>query len=362
MMTTLKFVVASLLIAGTAVLSGCGGGASNAPAVKPPVTLATKLTIATSSLLAGTFGQFYSTTLKAKGGAPPYQWTTVSGDPLSGGVTLDVNSGALSGIITGNVGFQAAVADSKNNFATANFTVPVNNPSSVKIITTVLPPATVQQPYDVPILLNQPLNSASVSISGGSLPPGLTGCSDSPLCGKPTASGTYKFTVTASGPGGSSDQRTFTLLVRDKGVRNDELSTATPISNGMWNASISPYADPLDTANPDQDFYSLTAQGGSYVSVNVLAERLSPSSPLQGVLTILDGNGQVLQTCNQPGLVASFNNPCTSDETYAEFTLDPMLTVQVPGSGTKTIYLRLLDWRGDARPDMAYQMVVFGAN
>jgi hypothetical protein len=360
MMSTAKFVVASLLVAFAAVLSGCGGGASNAPAVKPPVTLAAKLTISTSSLPAGTFGQFYSTTLKATGGAPPYQWLVASGDPLSGGLTLDMNSGALSGILTGNIGFQAAVVDSKNNFVTANFTVPVNNPP-VKIITTVLPPATVQQPYDVPILLNEPLNFAGVSISG-SLPPGLTGCSDSPICGKPTASGTFNVTVTASGPGGSTDQRTLTLLVRDKGVRNDELSTATPISNGMWNASISPYADPVDAPHPDQDFYSLTAQGGSFVSVNVLAQRLSPSSPLQGVLTILDGNGQVLQTCNQPGFIASFNNPCMSDQTPAEFTFDPMLTVQVPGSGTQTIYLRVLDWRGDARPDMAYQVIVFGAN
>lgn len=355
-----KFVSSLLLIACAMAFEGCGGGASSAPAVQPPVTLATKLVISTASLPAGTFGQFYSTTLNAKGGSPPYQWMVASGDPLSGGLTLDMNSGVLSGVITGNVTFQAAVVDSKGNFATANFTLAVNNPP-VKIITSTLPPATVQQPYSVTILVNQS-PAVTPSIPGGSLPPGLTtACSGATICGKPTASGTFNFTASAAS-GGSSDQRTFTLLVRDKGLRNDELSTATPISNGIWNASISPYADPVDTANPDQDFYSLTAQGGSYVSVNILAERISPSSPLQGVLTILDSNGQVLQTCNQPGLVASFNNPCMSDQTFAEFTLDPMLTVQIPGSVTRTLYLRVLDWRGDARPDMAYQMVVYGAN
>ena len=60
-----------------------------------------------------------------------------------------------------------------------------------------------------------------------------------------------------------------------------------------------PYAEPLDTANSDNDFYSFSAAGGSVISVNILAQRLNPPSALQPVLEILDASGNRLHTCNQ---------------------------------------------------------------
>jgi hypothetical protein len=354
----------SLLLSLAGVGIGCGGGASSQPAaaVRQPAPVVAKLAITTASLPAGTYGQFYSAQLKATGGTPPYEWGVTSGDPLSVGLTLDFNTGALNGVLTGSSSFQAAVADAKLHIATANLTVNANS-APVKIITTVLPPATVQQPYSVALAVNQANNSAQFQLTSApsSLPKGLALSASGMLSGTPPQAGSFNFSVSASA-GGNSDQRNFTLEVRSQGVRNDQISTATPISNGAWNASISPYADPGDTANPDQDFYTLTASGGTYVSVNVFAQRLSPSSALQPVLAITDSSGATLQTCNDPGFAVAFNNPCLSDMTFTEFSLDPMLTLQVPGSGQKTIYLHLLDWRGDARPDMTYQLVVFGAN
>jgi Putative Ig domain len=58
------------------------------------------LTVTTSSLPDATVGTFYTQTLTATGGTPPYQWTTMGGDPLPAGLTLNQNTGVLSGIPT----------------------------------------------------------------------------------------------------------------------------------------------------------------------------------------------------------------------------------------------------------------------
>jgi len=151
----------------------------------------------------------------------------------------------------------------------------------------------------------------------------------------------------------------LTLLVNAHTSRNETAQTATPISNGTWMASISPYAEPLDTANPDNDFYSFSAAGGSTVSVNILAQRLNPPSALQPVLEILDASGNRVQTCNQAG-DTDFVDDCMSDQIAPEFSIDAMLTLKVSNSGN--FFIHVLDWRGDARPDMVYEMAVFGVN
>src|SRR5438105_8242812 len=123
------------------LLAGCAGGGSSKPPAVPtpaPMPVQTALSITTKGNLApGTFGQFYQTTLLAKGGTPPYQWFAVQGDPLAAGLTLSVDTGELSGVLTDQVQFTAGVVDAKQHTAMANVTIPLNS-SGVKIITSIL--------------------------------------------------------------------------------------------------------------------------------------------------------------------------------------------------------------------------------
>src|SRR5437762_7897577 len=153
----------------SALLAGCAGGGSSkqpsfaAPAAAPPAPAA--LTITTTGTLApGTFGQFYKTNLQASGGTPPYQWFAMQGDPLSAGLTLDA-SGELSGVLTDQLHLVVQVEDARKKSMMANITVPLN-PSPVKIITSVLPPATLNQPYNVTIQCNQGFNSCNFALQG----------------------------------------------------------------------------------------------------------------------------------------------------------------------------------------------------
>ena len=78
------------------------------------------------------------------------------------------------------------------------------------------------------------------------------------------------------------------------------------------------------------------------------------------VIEILDGSGQRLSTCN--GTASGYKSSCLNDDIDAT-TTDSALDLQVPGAaGTQvTFYVHVFDERGDARPDMLYQLQISGA-
>ncbi len=122
--------------------------------------------------------------------------------------------------------------------------------------------------------------------------------------------------------------------------------------------SISLYIDPIDasTPNPDTDYYRLVATSGSLVHVETFAQR-SLGGALDSVIELLDGNGVRLNNCVSP----SYTSSCLNDDVNST-TTDSALDYKVPGAaGTQqTFYVHVLDWRGDARPDMRYYLNVSG--
>ena len=93
----------------TATMSGTSG-------IATLTVQATPLTITTTSLPNGVINAAYSATLTASGGTAPYNsWTIVSGS-LPTGLTLNSNSGTITGTPTaaGTFNFTAQVSDSSN--------------------------------------------------------------------------------------------------------------------------------------------------------------------------------------------------------------------------------------------------------
>jgi large repetitive protein len=72
---------------------------------------------------------------------------------------------------------------------------------------------------------------------------------------------------------------------------------------------------------------------------------------------VLNASGQRLQSCTQP----SYSSVCLNDDIDSS-TTDSALDLKVPGPATAqtTFYLHVLDWRGDARPDMQYYLNISG--
>jgi len=326
------------------------------------------LTITTTALPGGYYGEPYSAQVAATGGVPPYTWS----GPLPQALYIDSLTGEIFGFpmaVSGVVSARVRVTDS-GTFPRAvykDFSINITNP--LRIHTTILPPARMGAPYRVSLRAVGGAEPYKWKVSSGSLPSGVDlDTTTGVIAGTPTAemTGTFAVRVEDSAAPVNSDERTFTLIIVRGLGRNDSIATATLISNGAFRASLSPYADPVEgPANPDTDYYKLTAMPGSIVVLDTLAEVLTPPSPADTVVEILDENGDRFDSCSANlSVLSQFNEPCINDDQALGYNLDSHLDLRVKGTPgiPVTFYVHVLDWSGSARPDFVYDLSIFGAN
>jgi hypothetical protein len=313
------------------------------------------------------------------GGVAPVTAQVVSAVPPGISINTSNTELILSSGQLGTYSFDVKLTDSASppQQAQATFTVHVV-PLPPFINIPVLPRGIVGRAYSFGLSGQHGTPPYSWSISSGSLPDGLMLDSQGLIHGTPTTVGNPSFTVLLTDSGAPTQTSTAILSIQILAHalgRNDSIATATPISNNVTNGSISPFSDP-SSVGPDGDYYKLTANPGATVFVSVLAKRLSFASTLDSVLEIVDVSGTRFTTCNdpvQPFLKApavldpnpnDFNNSCINDDDPNTNTTDSNLQFKVPGTSGPpvTFYIHVLDFRGDARPDMVYELGVSGAN
>ena len=313
---------------------------------------------------------FYDT-LTAFGGVPPYTWSVVSGT-LPPGLTLDGAHGYISGTPTqlGNNTVTLQATDSGTPQQSAQWTTTFSVVPPQLNVTSILP---AKLPLNVPVQWTAAAQGGTPPYhwnpATGTLPSGLSfDPNTADLTGTPTTLGVYNFTlsVTDSGVPPQTSSSTYTANVTAPLGRNDTVAHATPLGDGHWLASISPYADPPDNPNPqpDTDYYKIIGNAGTTVTITTSAQSIWPSTPLDTVLEVVDGNGAQLNTCRQPGDTSNnFNSVCLNDDIVKGVNRDSQLDIKVPGQGNSqtAVYAHVFDWRGDARPDMQYYLNVSGS-
>ncbi len=343
------------------------------------------VTITTTSLLDGEVGVAYSQFVSATNGQQPFSWS-ISAPALPTGLSIDTNTGEIGGLPTtqGTFNFTVQVTDDLGDTATADLTIVIGPPPPLMITTTALPNGSLISSYDVTLQATGGTPPLAWSQTGN-FPPGLTLQTNGKISGSPTGTGTFPFTVNVVDSGSPQDSDTqalsITILTAPPG-RNDSIATATKLFNGTARASISPYTDPVNTtpANPDVDVYEITATAGSIVEIRICARSLTDPrctlatpSPLDSVIEIVDVNDVRQTTCRNEGtddgvtgLVDTtptlFDDTCLNDDITLGVVQDSKLEFQVPGSGTVTFFIRVLGFRGDARPDLLYDIIISGAN
>jgi hypothetical protein len=158
------------------------------------------LTIDTTSIGPATAGTFYTTTLAASGGTPPFTWSVASGLPL--GITINASSGIISGTAAngGNFPFTAQVHDAGSPVQTdtQGLTLVVNTgppppPGQPQITTTSLPNGQVATAYSVTLMGTGGTPPYAWSLIG-SLPSGLV-LSGAVLSGIPGSAGSFNLTA-----------------------------------------------------------------------------------------------------------------------------------------------------------------------
>ncbi len=354
-------------VAGT-LLTACGGGGS-APPPPPP------LTITTTTLPNGQTGVTYSQTLAATGGIAPLTWS-ISVGPLPAGLNLAAATGVISGTpsATGTFNFTVQVLDASLPPQTATKALSINVVVGTVVITTsFLPAGTVNVFYSARPGVVGGTSPFTWILRAGALPTGMTLSSvTGEISGTtPSVPGTFSFMLRATDFAGVFAEKTLSINVTPASGagalgRNDTTANATPLSNGTYQASISPLVDPPAniTANPDNDIYRLTANGGAIATIEITAQRLTPkSSPLDSVIEIINAAGTRLTTCRTPANPAGpFNEPCMNDDIITFLSTDSRLEFQVPAGPPLTFFVRVLDFRGDARPDFIYTITITGVN
>ncbi|MGQ0383161.1 MAG: putative Ig domain-containing protein [Gammaproteobacteria bacterium] len=233
-------------------------------------------------------------------------------------------------------------------------------PPPLSISTVSLAAGTVGVGYSQTVVATGGTVPRTFSVSAGALPAGLalaagTGVVSGTPAGPP---GTANFTISVvdAGVPQQSDSQALSITINAVAVgRNDSIATATPIGNGDFAASISPSGHPNSVFNPDQDFYRLVTTAASTVTVDIDAQ--VNGSPLDPVIEIVNAAGVRLNTCALPGQV-TFNSPCVHDDEDPGVQRDSLLRVQV--AGATTFFVRVLDWRGDGRPDQTYLIRISG--
>lgn len=231
-------------------------------------------------------------------------------------------------------------------------------PVTLNITIAALANGSVGTPYNQTITITGGTGAKNFTITVGTLPAGLNlNAATGALSGTPAATGMSNFTVqvTDSGTPQQNDTQALSITINAAPAgRNDSIATATALGNGDFAASISPSGQPSTVFSPDQDFYRIVTTGAATVTVDLNAQ--VNGSPIDTVLEILAANGARLNSCVAP----AFTTPCVHDDETLGVNLDSFLQVRVLAA--TTFYVHVMDFRGDARPDLSYNIVISGVN
>lgn len=189
-----------------------------------------------SPLPAGMVGQSYSASLAATGGKPPYTWTAAAG--LPGGLTLDTQTGAISGTPStpGAFTFTVQATDSTGTTANASFSLTIN--AGALTITTVAPlfAGTVGVPYSQPFSAAGGKPPYTWTISSGNTG-GLTlDASAGTLHGTPVTAATFTFTVQVTDSASMTASSSFSLVISAPVLT---IAVASSLPSGIVGASYS---------------------------------------------------------------------------------------------------------------------------
>ncbi|MCI4064848.1 putative Ig domain-containing protein [Micromonospora sp. R77] len=206
--TTYRFTVAARTAAGTGPESPLSFA----------VTANVSPTLAFATPPAGAVGVAYSVGLDATRGVPPFVWSIASGT-LPPGITLNPNTGALSGLPTtaGVYPFVVRVVDAAAQQGSRLVTLEIRQ--APRLENAAPPLAEVGAIYSDQLTVIGGTAPFSWSIAAGTLPPGLTlDPATGLLSGRPTAAGAYPFTVRVTDAFGLTDTQQFRLIVQAASV------------------------------------------------------------------------------------------------------------------------------------------------
>jgi hypothetical protein len=253
-------------------------GCSATQALSIVENCSSSIMLSPTSLPNGTVAASYGTqTLSGSGGTPSYTFAVTTGS-LPAGLSLNTNTGAITGTPTSDTSqtFTVTVTDTNGCTGTQQYTVtpacPTVSLSPGGSNPQVLTAGTVGTSYSQTITGSGAENSFTFSKTSGTLPTGLALSSGGVLSGTPTASGTYTFTVTATDSSGCTGAQNYSLTMTCPTITVSPASLPIEVINAAYTNTI--------TASGGTSPYTFAVGSGLPTGLN-----LSTGGVLSGIPT-----------------------------------------------------------------------------
>ncbi len=170
------------------------------------------LSIQETTIPGGTQNVAYSAPLTAVGGLPPYTWALGTVKP--GGLSIDANTGVLSGTPPNSGTFDIPVTLTDSTGTVYSWTFSLSVARAVSISTTSLPDGSPGVGYNATLAAVGGSIPFTWSVSAGALPPGLKlDASSGVISGIPNTQGAYSFTIQVSDFFKGTATKAFTIVV-----------------------------------------------------------------------------------------------------------------------------------------------------
>ena len=172
-------------------------------------------TMSVPSTSTGVVGAVYQTAASSAGQVGGVVWSIAAG-ALPPGVAINAATGVIAGVPTSSGSFTATVQaqDSWNasRVASAATTITIA-PQPIAISTTTMAAASVRKTYQATLQATGGTGLTTWTMTGGSLPPGLTLAANGVISGTPTAVGSFSVTVQAADAGWPGNVATRALSI-----------------------------------------------------------------------------------------------------------------------------------------------------
>lgn len=170
----------------------------------------------TATLPNGFEGVAYSQTLTVAGGVAPFNFAVTSGG-LPAGLTLDANSGLISGApsngSSGSYEFVITAYDTNGCGRSKVFTLVIGQCATIVLSPSSLPDGVTGSAYNQTLTASGGAAPYTFSVTSGSLPNGLSMDSSGNLSGTPLTPGGFFFTISALDSNGCAGTQDYSITI-----------------------------------------------------------------------------------------------------------------------------------------------------